>query len=342
MAADSSGPFEVTEVLHIGGEGFFDYLTVDSQSKRLYIPRGKHTQVLDLASGKVVADIPGPEGNHGVAIDPATGRGLISGGIGYPGFVAIFDLKTNAVLGKVQVDRGAHGIISDPASKRVYVSCGASGSVVPVPVDVDLASGKADPAIPLCGKPEFLASDGKGRIYVNLQDIDVNLHDRSKVAVIDSKAGKVVDKWSVAPGGVPVGMAIDPEHRRLFVGCRGPQKLIVLNTDNGCVVADVPIGAGVDGVAFDNGQIFASCSDGSLNIVTEMSAGKFAIIQKLKTPGAPSWMAIRMALDYATHTIYLPAVEFEEFLGHPGGQRVKPDSFMVVVVRPSQKSIVIP
>jgi DNA-binding beta-propeller fold protein YncE len=322
VAGDGTFLFEVAETFHVGGKGGFDYVTVDSQGKRLYIPRTTHTQVLDLTSGKVVADIPGQEGNHGVALNRQAGRGFISDG---PGFVVIFDLNTNAVLGKVQVDRGADGIINDRASKKVYVSCGGSGTVVPVPVDVDPASGKADPAIELGGKPEYLAADGKGRIFINLEDKD-------QVAVVDSKAMKVVDKWSIAPGGTPVGMQIDPEHHRLFVGCRKPQKLIVLNTEDGHVLADLPIGAGCDAVKFDAGNIFASCREGVLNVAKETSAGKFEIVQTLKTRmGAKT-----MALDHATHSIYLPTADFGEEKDRRGRPKAKPDSFMVLVVRPAK------
>jgi hypothetical protein len=322
-AADSTSPFEVADTLHIGGKGNFDYVTVDSQGKRLYIPRTTHTQVLDLTTGKVVADIPGQSGNHGVVVNHRSGRGFISDG---PGFVVIFDLKTNAVLGKVAVDRGADGIINDRASGRVFVSCGNSGTVVSVPLDVDPANGKADPAISVGGKPEYLAADGQGKVYVNLEDKD-------QVAVVDSKAMKVVDKWSIAPGGTPVGMQIDPEHHRLFVGCRKPQKLIVLNTEDGHVLADLPIGAGCDAVKFDAGNIFASCREGVLNVAKETSPGKFEVVQTLKTRvGAKT-----MALDHATHSIYLPTAEFGEATGRRGRPRAKPDSFMVVVVKPAQK-----
>jgi hypothetical protein len=324
IAAEGSGPFEVAETIHIGGPGNFDYVAIDARQKRLYIPRTTHTQVLDVSTGKVVADIPGQEGNHGVALNRQAGRGFISNG---PGFVTIFDTKTDAVLGKVKVDRGADGIINDRASNKVFVACGASRSLVPVPVDVDPTNGKADASIDVGGKPEFLASDGQGRVYVNLEDKD-------QVAVIDSKAGKVVDKWSIAPGGTPVGLSIDAKNHHLFVGCRKPQKLIVINTEDGHVIADLPIGAGCDATAFDNGTIFASCGDGTLNVARETSPGKFEIIQNLKTrPRAKT-----MAVDRTTHTVYLPTAEYPEggATGRRGRPRAKPDSFMVVVVRPTK------
>jgi DNA-binding beta-propeller fold protein YncE len=323
VAADGSAPYEVVETIHVGGPGNFDYVTLDRRNKRLYIPRTTHTQVLDITTGKVVADIEGQTGNHGVALNRQAGRGFISDG---PGFVVIFDTNTNAILGKVKVDRGADGIINDSASKKVYVACGASGSLVPVPVDVDPASGKADASIELGGKPEYLASDGQGRVYVNLED-------KEQVAVIDTKTGKVVDKWSIAPGGTPVGLSIDAKNHHLFVGCRKPQKLVVINTEDGHVLADLPIGKGCDATAFDNGTVFASCGDGTLNIARETSPGKFEIIQNLKTrPRAKT-----MAVDRSTHTVYLVTAEYPDAAAGSRRPRAKPDSFMVVVVKPVQK-----
>jgi outer membrane protein assembly factor BamB len=324
MAADPPGSYEVAETVHIGGKGGFDYVTLDRRNKRLYIPRTTHTQVLDITTGKVVADIEGQKQNHGVALNRQAGRGFISDGAG---FVVIFDTNTNAVLGQVKADKDADGIIADRATGKIYVSCGDSHTLVPVPVDVDPTNGKADPAIDLGGKPEFLASDGQGKIFVNIEDKD-------QVAVVDAKAGKVVDRWSVAPGGMPVGLSIDPQGHHLFVGCRKAQKLIVINTEDGKVVADLPIGAGCDATAFDNGNILASCGGegGTLNVARETSPGKFEIVQSLKT----RFRAKTMAVDRTTHTIYLPTAEYGEA---PAGRRpqAKPDSFMVLVVKPTQK-----
>src|SRR5262249_23211031 len=144
------------------------------------------------------------------------------------------------------------GIIYDPASKKIVFDSGDGGQAFFINPDVDLKTGTIGPAIELGGKPEFLASDGQGKIYINLVD-------KNQVAVVDSKTSAVVSKWSTAPGGAPVGMAIDRKSRRLFVGCRNPQKLIVMSTDDGKVLADLPIGAGVDAVQFDDPYIFASC-----------------------------------------------------------------------------------
>jgi hypothetical protein len=320
LGADESGPYQVAQVLKIGGKGNWDYITVDADSKLLYLPRTTHTMVVDANSGHVVADIPGQQGNHGVALARRAGRGFISDG--RDGSVVVFDLKSNEVLGKVKTAEDADALIFDRASGKVFVSCGDANAVVPVAVDIDPKTGKADAAIDLGGKPEALAIDGEGKVFVNLVD-------KNQVAVVDSKAMKVLAKYPTAPGGKPVGMAIDRKNHRLFVGCREPQKLIVMSTEDGRVLADLPIGVGCDAVVFD-GDVFASCRDGSLAVARETAPGKFEVVQNLKTrPGAKT-----AGVDRKTHTIYLPTAEF-------GGDRnarrprPKPDTFMVLVVRRS-------
>jgi DNA-binding beta-propeller fold protein YncE len=319
-----SGPYKVAEIFKVGGAGGWDYITVDPEHKHLYLPRTTHTMVLDAATGKTVADIPGQKGNHGVALVPSAGRGFITDG--KDGSVIVFDLKTFEVLGKVKAADDADGIIYDPASRKVLVSCGDAGVVVPIAPDLDPKSGQADAAVPLGGKPEFLVADGQGRVFINLVDKD-------QVAVVDSKAMKVVDKWPTSPGGAPVGMSMDPKQRRLFVGCRKPQKLIVMSAADGKVLADLPIGSGVDATQFDNGYIFASCRDGSLTVVQETSPGKFQIAQNLKTRP----VAKTMAIDPTTHTIYLPTAEFGKEKDERSRPIAKPETFMVLVVRPSKR-----
>jgi DNA-binding beta-propeller fold protein YncE len=317
-----TGPFQVAETFKVGGVGGFDYITVDPERKLLYVPRSTHTMVIDANTGKTVADITGQQHNHGVAIVPSVGRGFITDG--KDACVVIFDLKTNEVLGKVKAADDADGIIYDSGSGKVLVSCGDAGVLVPIAPDVDPKTGQADTAVPLGGKPEFLVADGQGKAFVNLVDKD-------QVAVVDTKAMKVLDKWPTSPGGAPVGMSMDTQNRRLFVGCRKPQKLIVMSADDGKILADLPIGAGVDATRFDNGYAFASCRDGSLAIAKETSSGKFEVVQKLKTRP----VAKTMDIDPTTHTAYLPTAEFGEQKDGRGRPMAKPDSFMIVVVRPS-------
>ncbi len=217
----------VAKTFHIGGEGGWDYLTVDPETHRLYVPRTTHTMVIDGTSGKIIADIPGQKNAHGVAIVPEAGRGFISDG-GGDGAVVIFDLKTNAILGRIVAQPDADGIIFDRASGRVLVVSGDNKLLMSLKPDIDPTSGKIDPPIDLGGEPEFLASDGAGKVYVNLMN-------KNEVAVVDIMARKVIARWPVAPGGLPVGMSIDTKKHRVVIGCRKPQKLIVMCTEDGKV-----------------------------------------------------------------------------------------------------------
>jgi len=308
----------VVKTLHIGGAGSWDYLTVDPQTHRLYVPRSTHTMVIDAESGKVIADIPDQKIAHGVALVPEAGRGFISDG-GGEGAVIVFDLKTNAVLGRIAAKPDSDGIIYDPFSRQVLVVSGDEGLLMTLKPDINPSNGKIAAPIDLGGKPEFLASDGAGKVYINLED-------KNLVAVVDIAARKVVARWPVAPGGSPVGMSIDTAKKHLFIGCRNPQKMIVMSTVDGKVLADLPIGAGVDATKVDEGEAFASCRDGSLVVVAETSPGKFTVVETVKTPEG----ARTMGVDSSTHRIYLPTAEFVP--AAKGRPTAKPGTFMIVVV----------
>ena len=321
----ANGTYAVTKTLKVGGPGSWDYVTVDSQNHRLYLTRTTHTMVLDATTGKVLADIPGQKRSHGVALVPKVGRGFITDG--EDGSVTIFDLKTNQVLGKVAAADDADGIIYDPASDRVLVSCGDAGALVAIRPDIDPKSGKAEQA-PLGGKPEFLAADGTGKVFVNLVD-------KAQVAVVDAKAMKVLAYCPVAPASQPVGLAIDPQKRHLFVGCRS-RNLVVMSTSDGRVLANLPIGATNDACAFDpaSGDVFASCGDGTVTIARETAPDKFEVVQTLQTRRG----AKTMGLDPSTHVAYLPAVEYVEGAQGQGPRpTAKPDSFMVLVATPQER-----
>jgi hypothetical protein len=262
--------------------------------------------------------MPGQKRNHGVALVPSAGRGFITDG-GGDGALVIFDLNTNQILGNLKAQPDADGIIFDKASGMVLFVSGDGGTLMSVKPDVDPKNGKIDPPIDLGGKPEFLAADGKGKVYVNLVD-------KNEVAVVDIKARKVLAHWPTAPGGSPVGMSIDTKSRRLFIGCRNPQKLIVMSADDGKVLTDLPIGAGVDATKFDGTQAFASCRDGKLFVAGESSPGKFETVQTVDTPQG----ARTMDVDPGAHKIYLPTAELQT--GANGRPSPKPGTFMIVVV----------
>jgi DNA-binding beta-propeller fold protein YncE len=309
----------VAKTFHIGGEGGWDYVTVDAPRHRLFVTRSTHTMAIDTVTGKVLADIPGQIRSHGVALVPKLNRGFITDG-GGSGAILVFNMKTYKVLGRIPTMPDSDGIIYDAALNRILAVSGDGNALMIFNPDIDPKSGKIDPPIDLGGSPEFLASDASGRVYINLPD-------KNEVAVVDVHTRKVIARWPVAPGGKPVGMAIDRAHHLLFIGCRGPQKLIVMSTENGKIVAALPIGSGNDAVRYFNGQAFASCRDGSLTVVDE-KAGKFVVEQKITTAEG----ARTQGLDKMTHEIFLPTAKLEP---SPTGlrPRMKPGTFEIVVVK---------
>ena len=314
--AFAQGEWAIEKTFHVGGEGGFDYITVDAKSQRLYVPRSTHTMVIDADSGRTVADITGQKHNHGVALAPELGRGFISDGTGS---IVIFDLNSNAVLGTVAAKDDADGIIYDKSTGLVLVACGDAGVLVTLKADADPKTAAIDAPIDLGGKPEYLAADGAGKVFVNLED-------KNQVAVVDLRARKVLAQWPVAPGGSPVGLAIDMENHKLFIGCRNPQKMLVMSTDDGKLVGDLPIAAGVDATRWDGHQAFASTREGKLSFAEEKD-GKWETVQTVTTGLGTKTMDI----DNAAHKIYLPTAQFEE--AKPGTRpAAKPETFMIVIV----------
>jgi hypothetical protein len=310
--------YAVLNTFHIGGEGAWDYVTIDSPGHRLFVTRATHTQAIDTTTGKVLGDIPGQVRSHGVALVPKLNRGFITDG-GGKGAIIVFDLKTYAVLGSIPTMPDSDGIIYDASQNKVLAVSGDGNALMTFSPDIDPKTGKVD-TIALGGAPEFLATDGSGKVYINLEDKDV-------VAVVDLKSNTVVARWPVAPAGHPVGMAMDPSGRHLFIGCRKPQDLVVMDTADGKIEATLPIGAGVDATAAAAGVAFASAGDGNLTVATD-NGGKWAVAQTVTTPVS----ARTMGMDPATHRIYLAAAETEPGAAPGARPRIKPDTFMIVVV----------
>lgn len=317
LAATAQTHWGVVKTFPIGGDGGWDYVTVDAPGHRLFVTRTTHTMVVDSASGKVLGDITGQKGSHGVAIVAKAGRGFITDG-GGTGAIVVFDLKTYAVLGKIAAMPDADGIIYDATLDQVLAVSGDGGALMTFKPDIDPTNGKLDPPIDLGGKPEFLASDGSGKVYINLEDKDV-------VAVVDMTSRKVVQRWPVAPGGSPVGMALDAKGRHLIIGCRKAANMIVMNADTGKLEATLPIGAGVDATIATGSEAFASTGDGKLTVAAEKD-GNFFVVQTVTTkPGART-----MGMDPLTHRIFLATAELEP--ATTGRPKAKPGTFMIVVV----------
>jgi DNA-binding beta-propeller fold protein YncE len=295
VGAAAMQDYNLAASLKVGGDGGWDYVTLDSAGRLLYVTRSTHTMVVDVATGKPIGDIPGMRLAHGVALVPDAGRGFISDG--KDGSVIIFDLKTGVTLGKVTAAPDADSIIYDPASRHVLVLCGDAHRMIAIAPDVNPKGGKADAAVDLGGSPEYAVADGQGKVFVNI-------NDQNEVAVIDTHVMKVIARWPLGPGQRPTGLSMDRATRRLFVGCRN-RELVIMNADDGKVLADFPIGAGVDATAFSNGLVLASCADGTLTVVREVTPQKFEAVQTLRTePGART-----MAVDDPRGTVYLPTAD---------------------------------
>jgi YVTN family beta-propeller protein len=321
-AAPETTTYHVLRKITVGGDGGWDYLTMDSASHRLYISRGTHVMVVDVEKDKVVGDIPDTPGVHGIALAPKQGRGFTSNG--GDNTVTVFDLKTLKPITRVKVGNRPDAIIFDPASERVFTFNGGSSDATAISASAGTVAG----TVPLGGRPEFAVADEKGEVFVNIED-------KSEIAAIDSQTLKVKTRWSIAPGDGPSGLAMDRKHRRLFSVC-GNDKMIVSNADTGKVVATPTIGKGPDACAFDPqaGLAFSSNgADGTLTLVKETTPDKFAVVANVPTqPGART-----MAIDPRTHAIYLATAKaMPAEPGATGGRRrrFEPGSFTIVVVGP--------
>ncbi len=322
-ALAAAGPgYKVVNTYKVGGDGGWDYLTADASARRLYISRATHVIVLDLDSGKTVGDIADTPGVHGIALAPELGRGFVSNG--REGTVSIFDLKTLATSSKVKVGDNPDAILYDPATKRVFTFNGRSkDSTV-----IDAEKGTVLGTIKLDGKPEFAATDGKGGVWVNIED-------KSELVAIDPSKLAVKSTWPLAPCTEPSGLALDRKNRRLFVGCDN-KMMAVVNADTGKVLATPAIGEGVDATAFDGetGLAFASCGgDGVLTVVKQDSPDKYSVAENVPTQAG----ARTMALDSKTHKVYVVTAKFgpppAATADNPHPRRsIMPDSFVVLVL----------
>jgi len=322
VALAAAGPgYKVVNTYKVGGDGSWDYLTADTAARRLYISRATHVIVLDLDSGKTVGDIPDTPGVHGIALAPELGRGFVSNG--REGTVSIFDMKTLTTSSKVQVGDNPDAILYDPATNRVFTFNGKSqDSTV-----IDAAKGTVLGTIKLGGKPEFAASDGKGGVWVNIED-------KSELVSIDPNKLEVKSKWPLAPCTEPSGLSLDKKNRRLFVGCDN-KMMAVVNADTGKVLATPAIGDGVDATAFDDeaGLAFASCGEGVLTVVKEESLDKFSVAENVPTQAG----ARTLALDSKTHNVFVVTAKFgpppaaTADAPHPR-RTILPDTFVVLVL----------
>src|SRR4051812_44974051 len=263
MRAFPQSGYHVVKQIKLGGEGGWDYLTIDARARRLYISRSTHVMVVDADSGAVVGDIPGTSGVHGIAIVADLNKGFTSNG--RDNSVTVFDLKTLKVTRQIPVGKNPDAIIYDPASKRVFTMNGASQDTTAIDPQTETVAG----TIALEGRPEFAVSDEAGHVFINLED-------KSQIVEIDTRKLAVLNHWSLAPCEEPSGLAFDRKHKRLFSVCSNKQ-MAVMNADDGKVVTTLTIGSGPDAAGFDpeTGLAFSSNGEGTLTVVHEDSPDKF-------------------------------------------------------------------
>jgi len=318
LPAFAQKQYKLVNTVKLGGEGGWDYLTYEEGANRLFITRGTHVMVVDTTSLKQVADIPDLSGIHGVALVPAMNKGFISNG--GDDSVTVFDLKTLKVTDKIKVGTRPDAILYEPFSKHVFTfNARSQDSTV-----IDAASGKVVATIPLGGKPEFPASDGKGKVFVNIED-------KSELAVIDVKSNTATAHWPLKGCEEPSALAFDVAHGRLFSGC-GNKIMAVTDAASGKVITTVPIGGGVDAGRFNpkTQEIFMSCGDGTLPVIHEDSPDKYAVKQTVATARG----ARTMALDADSSTVYLVTAQFGEKGPNDRRPPMIPGTFELLVVKP--------
>jgi len=318
------GPYSVQKTAKVGGDGGFDYVYADSDGRKLYVPRtgpSPRINVFNLDTLEPVGEIPMTNA-RGAATDTKFHHGFASS---KP--VAMWDTNTLAVIKTIPVDGGPDGILDDPYNHHVYVFSHRAPNATVIDADTGSVLGTID----LGGAPEQAATDGKGHIYVDLEDKD-------SVAVVDANSMKLTATYSLnGKGGGPGGLALDAKNHVLYVGCHDPQNMVMLDANDGKVLGDVPIGRGVDGTVFNpkTKEAFSSQGDGTLTVVKQTGPTSFTVVQNVKTmPGAKT-----LTLDSKTGKILLIAAEFgapDQAQAQPGGRPRRgpmvPGSFSVVVV----------
>ena len=317
-------PYRLLKEIHIGGDGGWDYLSIDASARRLYVTHTSKIVVVDIDKDAVAGEISDTPGVHGFALAPELHRGFSSNG--REASASIVDLVTLKEISKVTTGENPDAILYDPSRSEVYTFNGHGHSATVF----DAVSGKVTATIALPGTPEFAAADPEiSRVYCNIED-------RNEVVAIDTLTHRLVNTWSTAPGEEPAGMAIDSAHHRLFIGCHN-KLVVMMDATNGNIIATAPIGLGVDANAFDPDTqlVFSSCGEGTVTIAHEDSPQSLTVVQTLATEHG----ARTMTLDPKSHRIYLAAARFEAQPAQaPGAPRQRPkiipDSLKILVYGP--------
>ena len=316
------GPYKVLATTKVGGEGGYDYVTADPAGRRLYIARSGsagHVSVFDLDTLAPAGDIPNVSA-HGAVVDPSTGHGFAAS---KP--VAMFDAKTLAVIKTIDVQGNPDGYLHDPFNNRVYILSHTAPNVTVL----DPKDGTILGTIDLGGAPEQAVTDGKGHLYIDIEDKDA-------IAVVDATTMKMTGKYDISSkGGGCAGLAMDVKNSILFATCRDKNNMIILNANDGKIIDALPTGKGSDGATFNPAtmEAFSSQGDGTLTVIKENSPTSFVVEQTVKTP----MRAKTLTLDAKTGKIFLITAEYGPVPAAEPGQRpgrptMVPDSFMIVTV----------
>ena len=290
-----SQEYKILNKFPVPGSGGWDYLISEPQTGRLFISHGSEVNIINEKTGALLGTIPDTKGVHGIALATELGKGFISNG--RDSSITIFDLKTLTTITKVPVTGiNPDAILYDPFSKKVFAFNGRTKNATVI----DANTNKVVATIELSGKPEFAASNEKGRVFVNIED-------KNKISVINTTTLKVEANWSIAPGEEASGLAIDRVNNRLFAVCDN-KLMMVLDADSGKVVGKAAIGEGPDAVCFDPSfkRIYSSNGEGTITVVQEENANAFKVIETIPTQKG----ARTMAIDPNNHHLYLSAAEY--------------------------------
>jgi len=321
LLAQAAATYQIQARYPLPGSGGWDYVTIDSSARRLYISHATQVEVVDADSGKMIGTVPDTPGVHGIALAPDFKHGFTSNG--RENKVSMFDPATLKLIKKIDVGAGPDGIYYDPASKRVFTNNHGSHNVSAI----DASTGDVVGTVKLDGDGEQAIIGNDGLIYVNSENT-------GEVVVFDPKSLEVKKRFPIGVAKTPTGLAYDAKTNRLFIGCLEKPAMVVMDAASGKVITSMPIGAGVDFAGFDPDArlIFFSCGDGTLNIFHEKSANDLEDAGAVKTQQS----AKTMAFDPKTKKVYLPAAEYTETPAAEPGKRptrtMKPDSFVLLVL----------
>jgi YVTN family beta-propeller protein len=314
LNVQAQNDYKIVKTYHIASAGGWDYLAVNQQN--LYVSHGTQVNILNKQTGDSVGVIPNTSGVHGIAFNNALGRGYTSNG--RTNNVSVFDLKTSTLITQVTTGENPDAILYEPFSKTI-ITCNGRGKNLSV---IDPSNNAVIATIDMGGKPETAVSDGKGKLFVNVED-------KNEIVVVDTKSHVVLHHWTLTPGEEPTGLAYDPLTHRLFAGCS--KLLVVLDAEKGTIVSKIVIGDGCDGVAFDsrNKLIFTSNGEGTMSVIKETSADHYELLGNYATKRG----ARTITIDEAGGDLFLPTADFEAPVAQGTRPKMIPGSFQVLVIK---------